>query len=222
MSFRNCEQRTYSNRLIIMFKHSSQIVPMFPINTIVLPGEELPLYIFEPRYKQLLNEAIHQNIVFGIPFVKYGRISKYGTLVALKNVVNYTSTGEMNIVVMGLNTFKIKTFYDEFPGKLYPGAVLDEYFPDNTEADSTQLKKTHFEFLNFQQRLNKNIEKDSAIMLKNSFEFAKLLDLSIEHKYNLITKSSEDERLRYIREYLIMNAAIIAQEEKLRNRFIMN
>ncbi|MFN4122515.1 MAG: LON peptidase substrate-binding domain-containing protein [Flavobacteriales bacterium] len=205
-----------------MQKKHQHIVPMFPLNSIVLPGEELPLYIFEPRYKQLLNEVLDKGIVFGIPFVRYGRVSKFGTLVMLKKVFDTKDTGEMNIAVIGLNTFKIASFYDEFPGKLYPGAELIQDFPHDSLADPKDLEKTQLELLNFQQKLNKDLEKDAQVALNNSFEFAKLLDLSVEHKYNLIIKPTEEERLRYIREYLVLNAAIIAQEENLQNRFIMN
>ena len=98
-----------------MNKMSQHIIPMFPLNTIVFPKEDLQLFIFEPRYKQLINEAKQKGLVFGIPFVKNGKTSKYGTLVMLKKILNETSSGEMNIVVQGLNIFKI----DEFLKKVH-------------------------------------------------------------------------------------------------------
>jgi hypothetical protein len=140
----------------------------------------------------------------------------------LKKVYDIKDTGEMNVLVEGLNTFKIASFFNEFPGRLYPGGELVQNFPDESIAEPKDLEKTQLELINFQQKLNKNLEKNSHVNMKSSFEFAKLLDISVEHKYNLIIKPTEEERLRYIREYLVLNAAIIAQEENLQNRFIMN
>ena len=41
-------------------------LPLFPLNLVLLPYENLPLHIFEPRYKQMVKNAIEENKPFGI------------------------------------------------------------------------------------------------------------------------------------------------------------
>ena len=43
-------------------------IPMFPLTIFPLPGEMVPLHIFEPRYRQLLQDAEERDISFGIYF----------------------------------------------------------------------------------------------------------------------------------------------------------
>ena len=57
-------------------------VPIFPLGIVVYPGEELNLHIFEPRYKQLVEECAALKKPFGIPSVVDSRMSELGTLVS--------------------------------------------------------------------------------------------------------------------------------------------
>ena len=41
-------------------------IPLFPLNIVVYPGEELNLHIFEPRYKQLISECFNDKKEFGV------------------------------------------------------------------------------------------------------------------------------------------------------------
>ncbi len=61
----------------------TNFIPIFPLSTVVYPGEELHLHIFEPRYKQLIIESYNTNRPFGIPAVINNRISELGTLVEI-------------------------------------------------------------------------------------------------------------------------------------------
>ena len=60
---------------------------IFPLQLAIFPGEEVPLHIFEPRYKQLIVECRDEGITFGIPTHVNGRIARYGTEVRLKKIL---------------------------------------------------------------------------------------------------------------------------------------
>ena len=36
------------------------VLRMFPLNTVVFPGQDVPLHIFEPRYQQLVREVLDE------------------------------------------------------------------------------------------------------------------------------------------------------------------
>jgi len=57
-------------------------IPMFPLSIFPMPGEMVPLHIFEPRYKQLLHDAETKDISFGIYFNHVSNVEKIGSLVS--------------------------------------------------------------------------------------------------------------------------------------------
>ncbi len=97
--------------------HDKRTLPYFPLNISLLPGEDLPLRIFEPRYKQLINDCGEGKDSFGIPFLKNSEMQAFGSEVRVKQIVATNSMGEMVIVVEGLNNFEVVSFHDPLPGK---------------------------------------------------------------------------------------------------------
>jgi Lon protease-like protein len=47
-------------------------LPMFPLNTVILPGETKVLHIFEDRYKELVVDCLKNAANFGIPYIENG------------------------------------------------------------------------------------------------------------------------------------------------------
>jgi Lon protease-like protein len=67
----------------------TNFIPIFPLALVVFPGEALNLHIFEPRYKELVNECHAGGKPFGIPAVIENKVSELGTLVEIE----YTRPG---------------------------------------------------------------------------------------------------------------------------------
>jgi Lon protease-like protein len=42
------------------------LLPLFPLQAVLLPGAPLPLHIFEDRYKEMMAEVIRDRIEFGV------------------------------------------------------------------------------------------------------------------------------------------------------------
>ena len=47
-------------------------LPIFPLNTVLFPGMQLPLHIFEARYKQMIGKCLESDKVFGVNLIKHG------------------------------------------------------------------------------------------------------------------------------------------------------
>ena len=52
---------------------AERILPLFPLNSVLFPGESIPLQIFEDRYKQMLKDCLNADSRFGIVLIKSGR-----------------------------------------------------------------------------------------------------------------------------------------------------
>lgn len=89
-------------------------MPLFPLKNVVLfPGMVLPLHIFEPRYKEMINRCIEERIPFGVTLIAEGaevggsaRPHAVGTAARIVRVERLDD-GRMNITCIGTQRFRI-------------------------------------------------------------------------------------------------------------------
>src|SRR5690606_17434009 len=100
---------------------TSSHLPMFPLSILPLPGELVPLHIFELRYLQLLQDLESSDMAFGIYFSHEINEQKLGSLVKLESIIKRHSGGETDIIVKCIDVFTMNTLYRTFQNKMYPG-----------------------------------------------------------------------------------------------------
>lgn len=196
--------------------------PLFPIGLIVFPGEIQPLHIFEPRYKQLINEMDHHEGYFGIPFVKDGVICEFGSMVAIHKILATSPTGEMDILVRGVSLFKILEIEERLPEKLYGGGkvtLLDEL---NHRVNKELSQK----FINYKSELDKKDMEKLVVSTPNlSFhllDIAGQLPLQTEEKYNIIKLEIPEQREQFLLKKLDFLLMINQKLEEVGYRFYLN
>ena len=103
-----------------------ELLPLFPLQLVLLPGVELPLHIFEDRYKEMIGEAINDGTEFGIVLASEKGIVNTGCTAVVQRVVNRYDDGRLDIIARGRRRFEILLLNEE---KNYlRGAV--EFFDD--------------------------------------------------------------------------------------------
>ncbi len=85
----------------------SALLPLFPLDLVLLPGVPVPLHIFEPRYKEMITECLDQNQHFGIVRAKEEELAKIGCTAEILNVLKKYPDGRMNILAEGQKRFEI-------------------------------------------------------------------------------------------------------------------
>ncbi|MGZ3959123.1 MAG: LON peptidase substrate-binding domain-containing protein, partial [Flavisolibacter sp.] len=85
----------------------TNFIPIFPLGIVVYPGEQLNLHIFEPRYKQLIQECFAEKRTFGIPSVIENSMQDYGTSVQITEITTVQDNGEMDIKTRGEKVFRV-------------------------------------------------------------------------------------------------------------------
>src|SRR5258705_4144254 len=100
-------------------------IPMFPLSIFPLPGEMVPLHIFEPRYKQLLADAETKDFSFGIFFNHVANTEMIGSLVKLESVIKRYPQGESDIIVKCMDLFSMNKLFRTFRDKPYPGGDVN-------------------------------------------------------------------------------------------------
>jgi Lon protease-like protein len=197
-----------------------KLLPLFPLDVVVLPGEEFYLHIFEPRYRQLIQEANEEGITFGIPYVKNGELQGFGTVVKLKTIFSTYPDGEIDISVLGIGIFKINEELAVMENKLYSGANV--FIFNETTAPAEYLLKLRPLLLEYLQLKKGEPVKLNKNKPTSSFDAAILLNYSPEVKYNLITLPSEQERTIWLRNELKIMLQARKMEIQLDQDFYLN
>src|ERR1041385_6627899 len=79
---------------------------LFPLPPVLLPTERIPLHIFEPRYRELVQECIDTDGEFGFVLATGdGAVHEIGTRARIAGVLEELDDGRMNIVVEGGERF---------------------------------------------------------------------------------------------------------------------
>ena len=75
--------------------------PLFPLGLVLLPGEVVPLHIFEDRYKTMIGECLEGESEFGILWMGDDGLQEVGCCARIDELLERTEDGRMNIVVRG-------------------------------------------------------------------------------------------------------------------------
>ncbi len=199
----------------------TNFIPIFPLGLVVYPGEGLNLHIFEPRYKQLVQECASENKLFGIPAVIENGVQDFGTLVRIAEITTVHDNGEMDIKTEGHQVFRILEVVKEIPGKLYSGAIVN--YPPNNELGSAEVMRLVVASIRELHRLL-NVTKDfkKSDNELTSYDVAHHIGLSLQEEYELLYLTTERQRQEYLRRHLTKVLPMVAQMETLKEKIKLN
>ena len=200
----------------------TNFIPIFPLGIVVYPGEKLHLHIFEPKYKQLINECKNNHKPFGIPTVINNRMNEMGTLVELKDIVQTYGNGEMDIRTEGAKVFRILEVIKSVPDKLYTGAIVN--YPENDEdAGNRELMQRVVKGVKELHRLL-NISKDFKKPEEQlrAYDVAHHAGLSLEEEYELLGLLKEIQRQEYLKRHLHKVLPMLIEMEQLKEKVKLN
>jgi hypothetical protein len=190
------------------------LIPMFPLTLLPLPGELVPLHIFEPRYKQLINDAETLDISFGIYCNHDINKEKLGSLMKLESVIKRYSSGESDIVVRCVDVFSMDKLYRTYKTKLYPGGDVHLHHIDINQLPGVELYEL---FLIYQTR--RNINKHFTTFTIHQVAQELNFDLIDRYKF-LITPLAKKES--FLVRQLKFQLHVIRQEEKSKDVYHLN
>lgn len=199
----------------------TNFIPIFPLSIVVYPGEALNLHIFEPRYKQLVNECYSDEKPFGIPAVIKNQVAEMGTLVKINRVVKVYDNGEMDIQTSGERIFRVLEVIKEIPEKLYSGAIVN--YPDSDDDGKRELMQKVVNGIRELHRLL-NISKDFKKPDEEltAYDVAHHAGLSLEEEYELLGLLKEIQRQEYLKRHLSKVLPLIAEMETLKEKIRLN
>ena len=176
----------------------TNFIPIFPLSIVVFPGEKLNLHIFEPRYKQLINECVQAKKPFGIPAVINQQLNETGTLVQVTEISELYEDGKMDIKTEGLQVFRMLEMIEQLPDKLYSGAIV--HYPINEPKGNRALMHGILKGI---KELHKLLKIDKKFIKPDdelwSYDVAHHAGLSLNEEYELLELLHELQRQEYLK-----------------------
>jgi len=175
------------------------LIALFPLDVVLLPGAPMPLHIFEPRYKEMIGEAMANKEPFGIVRAQQDSVAEIGCTAEVSEVIKKYEDGRLDIVTEGLKRFQITGLDQE--RSFLRGEVT--FFDDEEEQtapkpDAEKLIELHGELLAIAGAEATGIESDDPQL---SFHLAGSVPLDLDFKQNLLGMRSEPQRVTAMVEY---------------------
>ena len=169
-------------------------IPLFPLNIVVLPFEEVPLHIFEPRYKKMIKESVENDTPFGIVLNNNGSIDNIGCSLNVTKIIKHYKTGEYDLIATGNKCFQVldKVKKDD----LWIGDI--EYMDAPIIENDKILKLVQNKYLELLIKLGKDENFEIYLEREISFQFLIGIALPLDLKRNILLLENESERLLYI------------------------
>ena len=199
----------------------TNFTPIFPLGIVVYPGENLNLHIFEPRYRQLINECFAAKKFFGIPTVIENKLKEYGSLVEIVEITKRYENGEMDIRTRGVKIFRILELIREIPDKLYSGAIVN--YPDTNHQGKPELMQKILKSIRDLHQLlkvSKDFRKPDEEL--SAYDVAHHIGMSLEEEYELLCLPDELQRQEYLKRFLARAIPMAAGMEQLKEKIKLN
>jgi Lon protease-like protein len=196
-------------------------LPIFELPAVILPGELLPLHIFEDRYKRMIGHCLDAEEPFGIVFRDdEGTAHRIGCTARVTEVLERFDDGRLNIVVTGEQPFRVLERFEE-PD--YPAGEVEPIDREgDVDEDPEAADMARQAFAELVERVSGEEPEDLHLDQEDSYGIASRVELPVETKQALLEQRSEPMRMRMLGNALRALVAAVARSGEIAERAKMN
>lgn len=198
----------------------SKLLPLFPLQLVVFPRTQLPLHIFEDRYKEMVGEAIANETEFGLVLAQKDGIVNAGCTVFVNKVITKYPDGRMDIITRGARRFEILFLNQE--RSYLQGQV--EFF-DDEEPGPGPLELQHEALRQFRRLLETgDVPSYAEPELDDpqlSFQLAQAVQ-DLDFQSIMLRNRSEADRLKQLSTFLNQYVPRVKETSKMRQLAPLN
>jgi Lon protease-like protein len=174
-------------------------IPLFPLDVVLFPGAQLPLHIFEDRYKEMMGICLEHETAFGVVRAQRDGLAVIGCTARVARVVHRYDDGRMDILCQGERRFEIETLENSRP---FLEAQVDFFDDDDDQAPRSLREEClalHFETLALagieKSEMPTNLDRPISFLL------AANLPADLGFKQQLLNSRSDSERTEQLRDF---------------------
>lgn len=195
-------------------------LPFFPLNIFLLPGEQLPLHVFEPRYRQLFKEAEEDGIKFGLPFEDKEHQRGFVSICRLVKVVKRYETGESDVIIEAIDVAELKDYEPVYLTKLYPGGFATPWSSNHLRSQpAPDLVEAFRQYIWLKFGTKPQAEHIANYRL---LDVAASIVMSNEDKVKFLLTTEEDQLHAFLVQTVRYLNLLLTQEGSTENGIILN
>jgi len=173
----------------------AQDFPLFPLGIVALPGELIPLNIFEERYKTMMNECLRDEREFGIVWLSEDGLREVGCAVRIEKVLERMEDGRLNLLARGTRPFRVLERQSHLA---YPAGVI-EFVEDRRDTiDPELVRAAHEAYADLVKRATDRDPDQQELAEMSAYAMAATVDFGLDAKQGLLDLRSENARLRLV------------------------
>lgn len=168
--------------------------PLFPLGLVLLPGETVPLHIFEERYRTMLDTCLKGDLDFGMLWMGDAGLKEIGCTAHIAQVLERLDDGRANILVEGAQPFRLERRIDDLA---YPAGdleLLDDEPADEGE-ESPARDRALAEYASLVEKVTDSRPEEIDLAGLDAYGMASTIAFELESKQELLEIRSEGERL---------------------------
>jgi len=176
------------------------LLPLFPLQMMLLPRTPLPLHIFEDRYKEMFSEVIRTKSEFGVVQAGEKGIVNTGCSATVEKVLSEYPDGRMDVLALGRRRFEIMQLNDE---RTFLRGSVQFFDDDDMDPAERELQIRALEgFTELKAIGNQHVFGEPKLGDPQlSFQLAQLVQ-DLNFKQLLLATRSEAERIRQLAGFL--------------------
>jgi Lon protease-like protein len=188
---------------------------LFPLNLVLLPGEQAPLHIFEPRYRELIGECLDQGRDFGLVLEDDEGMREVGTRCGVVEILDHFPDGRLNVVVEARERIQLVELTEGRPFATAEVETLPDEGDTPTEEEVEECLAAYARVVDAAEAELEDLDLDADSI---AFQIGARIDFGTEVKQGLLELRSERERVIRLAPMLASAADAVEREHEIRTR----
>jgi len=189
---------------------------LFPLPIVLVPTERIPLHIFEPRYRELIDDCVENGEEFGLVLsTGDGAVHEIGTRAAVAQVLEVLEDGSMNIVVEGGERFRLLELTS---GRSFTTGVVEAVEDDDEPPFDGDVERATEVFRELATAAESDVDLPDPSSPRYDFELAARVDFAVDAKQELLAMTSPRARMQALVRLLETALEAVRLEHTLRER----
>ncbi|HEX4526620.1 MAG TPA: LON peptidase substrate-binding domain-containing protein [Gaiellaceae bacterium] len=189
---------------------------LFPLPIVLVPTERIPLHVFEPRYRELIDESVATGTEFGLALsTGDGAVHEVGTRTRVADVLEVLEDGRMNIIVEGGERFRL---LELTTGRAFTTGIVEPLADEDDPADDVDVERALELFRELAALAESDVDVPDSSSPTFDWEISARVDFGVDPKQELLAMTSPRRRMVRLVEVLETSLAALRAEQLLRER----
>ena len=169
--------------------------PLFPLGLVALPHEQVPLHIFEERYRTMIGRCLEEESEFGIVWLSDDGLKSIGCACVVERVLERFEDGRLNVVCRGTRPFRLLERVEHLP---YPAGTVEWIEDKEEEPDQATVEKAREAYSALVEEATDEAADPEKLAEMDAYAMVATVDFGLDAKQGLLDLRSENARLRLV------------------------